>query len=483
MALIDNLYDDPSARRQTRTELNQYGVVLRAHMTPARTGIEVPESWDFRKDDYNPLNEEPHIVFTDPKGEYHRLPNAQDLDAEKNERIAGDSALQGNIDAEATARANADITLQGNINAEAATRSNADAALGIRIDALMGALVYIGRIPLNTNQIDLGNGQINHLALTNRIIEITGYPPLRGHVLVDYQDDDWYYDGELWRDLGPSTVSQATNSTLGIVKGSTGNLMVSVDSGGEMTVNGLQSALDNKQGTLTPGAGVDITGNVISVIVDLSDISHRLDDLEEAVANGGGGHGNGNGGGGSGQFNPDIAYSSFTDERDGKVYKTVKIGAQWWMAENLNYDMAGSVCYDGIESNGLLYGRLYHNYGLSDACPSGWHIPSNVEWQSLITFVGGAGTGGNKLKSKVYWANNGNGTDDYGFSALPGGYHDSYNYSSIGSAAAFWCAGNGTAYLFMVEFGTSAAISYTGYVYASSQTQGSKFSVRCVRDT
>ena len=97
----------------------------------------------------------------------------------------------------------------------------------------------------------------------------------------------------------------------------------------------------------------------------------------------------------------------------GKTYKTVKIGNQTWMAENLNFETEKS--YDWTVS-----GRLYDWEPATKACPSGWHLPSNEEWKVLVTAVGGEKTAGKYLKAKSGWKF-GNGTDDFGFSALPGG--------------------------------------------------------------
>jgi uncharacterized protein (TIGR02145 family) len=138
-------------------------------------------------------------------------------------------------------------------------------------------------------------------------------------------------------------------------------------------------------------------------------------------------------------------YGSVMDN-SGKTYKTIAIGSQTWMAENLNYDVTDSRCYDDIESNCDTYGRLYdwatamkidakynaEKWGGSDVkhqgiCPSGWHIPSNEDWTILATSAGGTGvygdggTAGTKLKAKSGWNDSGNGTDEFGFSALPGG--------------------------------------------------------------
>jgi len=146
----------------------------------------------------------------------------------------------------------------------------------------------------------------------------------------------------------------------------------------------------------------------------------------------------------------------FCDKRDGKKYAYVQIGEQTWMAENLNFDICGSKCGDTVRSNFVdinteicdKYGRLYDRTAALTICPDGWHLPSDSEWTTLTNYIGGNPTAGTKLKAMSDWVvdfclddryvnaklmrdyiNSSlivicgvNGTDDYGFSALPGGY-------------------------------------------------------------
>jgi len=122
------------------------------------------------------------------------------------------------------------------------------------------------------------------------------------------------------------------------------------------------------------------------------------------------------------QPSQEAAATTFTDPRDDKTYKTVKIGTQVWMAENLNYKTKeGSICYDEKTENCKKYGRLYDYETAQTACPSGWHLPDSTEWQTLVDFAGGSKNAGKALKATSGWDNNGNGTDKFGFSALPGG--------------------------------------------------------------
>jgi len=123
------------------------------------------------------------------------------------------------------------------------------------------------------------------------------------------------------------------------------------------------------------------------------------------------------------QQTAEVVKGSFTDTRDSKTYKTVKIGTQVWMAENLNYAENGR-CYDDNADNCAKYGRLYIWYDAANVCPAGWKLPSREDWNRLVTAAGGKKTAGKKLKSKSGWENNGNGSDDFGFSALPSGFLD-----------------------------------------------------------
>ncbi len=175
----------------------------------------------------------------------------------------------------------------------------------------------------------------------------------------------------------------------------------------------------------------------------------------------------------------------FTDSRDGKKYKIVKIGSQTWMAENLNYKTSDSKCYDNNEANGDTYGRLYDWATAKTECPLGWHLPSNEEWDVLIDYVGGRRTAGTKLKSKSGWnndfdGNDGNGTDDYGFSALSGGsgYSDD-RFQSVGYTGNWWSATEDNA--------IQASSQYMGYYSGSNVVKdhnykSSLLSVRCVKD-
>ena len=136
-----------------------------------------------------------------------------------------------------------------------------------------------------------------------------------------------------------------------------------------------------------------------------------------------------------------INYSneSLTDSRDGQVYNVVTIGYQTWMAQNLNFETDSSSCYNDSTEYCDKYGRLYTWAAAMTACPSGWHLPSKLEWEILLTAVGGASTAEPALKSTSGWPNNSNITNASGFSAIPVGYKSFGSYTTYDNYdAIFW---------------------------------------------
>jgi len=174
--------------------------------------------------------------------------------------------------------------------------------------------------------------------------------------------------------------------------------------------------------------------------------------------------------------------STFTDKRDGKVYKIVKIGSQVWFAENLNYVAEGSVCYENKAENCAKYGRLYSWETALKACPAGTHLPTDEEWNTLVNYVGGKYIAGTKLKSrggwKVFWDKDGNGTDEYSFSALPSGYYYRDYFYNVGVGGYWWRA---------TEFNADNVkslqmASFDEYVLITYSSKTALLSVRCVQD-
>ena len=131
-----------------------------------------------------------------------------------------------------------------------------------------------------------------------------------------------------------------------------------------------------------------------------------------------------------------------TDPRDAQVYKTVMIGNQVWMAQNLNYDMAKSWCYNDDFKNCNVYGRLYSKEAATKACPKGWRLPDDNDWEILVKYFGTKHELGAYLKdaSTTYWkAPNTEATNKSGFTALPGGHRlANGNYAELNTMASFW---------------------------------------------
>lgn len=208
-----------------------------------------------------------------------------------------------------------------------------------------------------------------------------------------------------------------------------------------------------------------------------------------------------------------VVKGTMTDERDGQTYKTVKIGTQTWMAENLNYNyntgitIGKSYCYGNASSSCDKYGRLYTwpsamdvagkfsetGRGCSDleycnpvgvvrgVCPSGWHLPSYYEWFALFSAVGGKSTASYFLKSDSGWYSKCEKCSDaYGFSVLPAGFGYGGGFSRESENGYFWSSTEGD------EYGGLAVYTAMDY-YSQSPSLGEQeksyaLSVRCVKD-
>ena len=181
---------------------------------------------------------------------------------------------------------------------------------------------------------------------------------------------------------------------------------------------------------------------------------------------------------GRNRFNPNINYGSFTDTRDGQSYRTVVIGGKTWMADNLNYQTNNSRCYRNDASNCDAYGRLYTWDAAKNACPVDWRLPDDNDWNNLVSAVGHRNAA-TKLKSQAGWKSRGNGTDEFGFSALPGGYRDTGgSFRNVGYYGFWWSATETDASLARYRY-----MDYDfSYVYSSWLFKSFAFSVRCLRD-
>jgi uncharacterized protein (TIGR02145 family) len=215
----------------------------------------------------------------------------------------------------------------------------------------------------------------------------------------------------------------------------------------------------------------------------------------------------GNGYGSERSFKTDSgAQTGTVTDIDGNVYLTIKIGNQWWMAENLkvthyrNGDAitnitdgttwdglaTGAYCeYDNNVANVATYGRLYNWYAVNDSrnmVPTGWHVPTDVEWQTLVDYLGGDAVAGGKMKEAgtAHWISpNTDATNESGFSGLPGGYRaGSGNDYNLGGYAYIWSSTEGSSY-----YAWSRDLDYSNSeVYRIGSNKHFGFSVRCIKD-
>jgi uncharacterized protein (TIGR02145 family) len=197
---------------------------------------------------------------------------------------------------------------------------------------------------------------------------------------------------------------------------------------------------------------------------------------------------------------------------DGNLYKTIKIGKQLWMAENLKvihyrngdpipnhtdddeWDTAtGAYCnYDNDEAKADIYGRLYNWFALNDSrklAPEGWRVPTDDDWRQLVEFLGGEDQAGGKMKTNgtikngdgLWHEPNAGATNESGFSALPGGYRYNHGvFDGIGNNAYFWSSTQssaGTAWHRYLYNGNTAI-----YRHDSGWKQAG-YSIRCVAET
>jgi len=166
---------------------------------------------------------------------------------------------------------------------------------------------------------------------------------------------------------------------------------------------------------------------------------------------------------------------------DGQNYATVQIGNQLWMAENLNYETENSWWYVNDQANGDIYGRLYTWDDALNACPYGWHLPTDAEWTELTDYLGGTSVAGEKMKSITGWCSPNTGaTNSSGFSALPGGtrMYNAGTFANLDFDGYWWSATENFA-----TFAWYRVLYYgSAEVFRSSIDKSSGFSVRCVRD-
>ena len=184
--------------------------------------------------------------------------------------------------------------------------------------------------------------------------------------------------------------------------------------------------------------------------------------------------------------NGDIDYGELKDSRDGKTYKTVEIGNQEWMAENLAYAPSSGEywAYDEDDANIEIYGYLYDWETALKVCPSGWHLPSHAEWTQLTDYLGGLEEAGGKMKSTSgLWSSpNTDATNSSGFSGLPPGGNRAYSlvweFNDLGHFGFWWSSTEKSP---SRSWGRDLGYSYED-VGRFSTSKLSGLSCRCLKD-
>ena len=208
--------------------------------------------------------------------------------------------------------------------------------------------------------------------------------------------------------------------------------------------------------------------------------------------------------------NPTSGYGPNITDSEGNSYKTVKIGTQTWMAENLKvskYSDGTTIpniidnaqwsqlttgawsYYNNDAANNAKYGKLYNWYAVSkttngnkNVCPTGWHVPTDAEWKVLTDYLGGDSIAGGKLKEvgTTSWKSpNTDATNTSLFTGLPGGYRFNNGYCNyIGSIGYWWSS---TEYYAFNAWGR-ALVDNDGNADRGGDDKGVGLSVRCLRD-
>ena len=209
-------------------------------------------------------------------------------------------------------------------------------------------------------------------------------------------------------------------------------------------------------------------------------------------------------------LNPEISYGTLKDDRDNQTYKTVAIGTQIWMAQNLNYADSmetnnlsrSSWCYEKNETNCEKYGRLYTwtaamnlNSDYSQKkwgddsrrqgiCPDGWHIPSGMEWRTLYDYAkshtGNEETWTSLMSTSGWSGNSSGGTDLFGFSALPAGGSYTGDFYNKGIETEFWSSMENEGYN---EEEMALLFMLSPYeIQLSNEYKDSGWSIRCLKN-
>ena len=200
-------------------------------------------------------------------------------------------------------------------------------------------------------------------------------------------------------------------------------------------------------------------------------------------------------------FNPALTYGSVSDN-DGNTYKTIKVGSQTWMAENLKstkfndntpipfvtevaiWSALSTAAYTWYNNDSIAYGALYNWYAVNTGklCPAGWHVPSDDEWTGLTTYLGGDSIAGDKIKETgtLHWITPNTGaTNERGLTGLPGGYRSNFGtFGNIKKIGYWWSS---TSFNTVDAYYRFISSDFEPVIRSNSSQKGG-FSVRCVMD-
>jgi len=299
-----------------------------------------------------------------------------------------------------------------------------------------------------------------------------------------------FYDGSFWKNFNPSPCVPPTPSTI------TGNQLPGCNQTG-LTYSIAEVAGASSYNWAVPAGATIVSGQgTTAIVVNMGCISGNVSVRAES-------------GCGNSDY-VDLYITTFTcgdqytDVRNGKTYNTVTIGDQCWFAENLDIGTridGGSdqtdnstiekYCYDDDPNNCSVYGGLYQwdemmqyatTEGVQGICPDGWHLPADGEWTVLINHLGGETFAGGKLKEAgtSHWASpNTNGTNESGFTALPGGTKiTGGGFSFLGRYGVWWSSSEVTDTHARIR-----SLYYTnGQVGRDYDYKTTGFSVRCLKN-
>ena len=180
-----------------------------------------------------------------------------------------------------------------------------------------------------------------------------------------------------------------------------------------------------------------------------------------------------------------VSFNTMPDSRDGNTYKTVTIGDQTWMAENLAFEPEKGRFHNyRDDSSKLIY--LYDWKTALEVCPTGWHLPNNSEWKELSEMLGGDEFSGVKMKSKTGWRENKNGNNLSGFNAFPIGYSFT-KFKNNGGHSIWWSKDQD--YLndhrydeFLYAKSPKLYWSHEKFNISFSTQKSEMLSVRCIKD-